>query len=174
MKKILKFLALLPLVAFNYHANTFYPPPNHCAKKEMSDKHHSKIRLRLHYLEKNSPFNSYGHVFWKSGNTTPIYNTYDDNGFEDPGQGNTLCYEAQDSINKLDGDDVVKLIDVRVEVQRGFDCENWSFENQYNVFGELKPKDAQYNKIHTQKYVLRHFHYGIHTHCIRYFDPVTN
>jgi len=159
---------LVTSISFNIAA---YPSKTHCAKKEMSDKHKAEIRLRVHYDKKGKTFSttSYG----THDSTSPKSKSSQAN-YEDPGSNNTYCYPVKYFNNNLT--DVEKLRDFRIDVKHAGDCKKWDLSTQQNnvprhidaqgnVQQTILLVDQYYYDNSTQTYALRHYHFGVHTHC---------
>jgi len=170
MKPFISTLSTILFIGISFNIAA-YPSKIHCATKEMSDKHKAEIRLRVHYEQENKIINP--HAYGSHDSTDPKDKSEAD--YEDPGSGNTYCYPVQAFNNNLSF--VEKLIDFRIDVKHAGDCKNWDLSYQQdsqpsrenpNGFGLVQTRlavdDYDYDNS-TQTYALRHYHFGVHTHC---------
>jgi len=130
-------------------------PKTHCIKKEESNRHHTKVRLRVNY-DDNLGYET--HATWLHNDTYPNSK----NKFEEPGDASneTYCYKASDQVDYIDVDKFDAFLELKIEVQRGFDCKTWDLEQPS---AGLPDSYTFANK--TQNYSLHYYHLGIHTHC---------
>jgi len=169
MPKIIFYLASIVIISISFKVNALDPSKIHCVKKEMSDKHKAEIRYRVHY---DSSHKSNPHAFGSHDSTDPKYDSSDVD-YEDPGSNNTYCYPVQAFNNNITEGNPERLFDFRIDVKHAGDCKNWDLRYQHterNSSGQVsaihlrEPSEYTYDDS-TQTYALRHYHFGVHTHC---------